>query len=104
MQSYLPDVDLILAEGFKRQPLPKIEIFRTDGPHGHPLFLDHPDLIALVTDAPFTPSVPVLDWMISNRWPCSFRTDSEPPMNAFCIPRACPAHMLYMPACSASWS
>lgn len=59
MQSYLPDVDLILAEGFKRQPLPKIEIFRTDGPHGHPLFLDHPDLIALVTDASFTPSVPV---------------------------------------------
>lgn len=59
MQSYLPDVDLILAEGFKRQPLPKIEIFRTDGPHSHPLFLDHPDLIALVTDAPFNLSVPV---------------------------------------------
>lgn len=59
MRSYLSDMDLILAEGFKRQPLPKIEVFRMDGPHDHPLFLDHPDLIALVTDATFTPSVPV---------------------------------------------
>ncbi len=59
IHAYLPDMDLILAEGFKQQPLPKIEIFRTAGPHDHPLFLNHPDLIALVTDAPFTPSVPV---------------------------------------------
>ncbi len=59
MRSYLSDMDLILAEGFKRQPLPKIEVFRTDGPHDHPLFLDHPDLIALVTDGNFTPSIPV---------------------------------------------
>ncbi|MDT8380163.1 MAG: molybdopterin-guanine dinucleotide biosynthesis protein B [Desulfotignum sp.] len=59
MHAYLQNMDLILAEGFKRQALPKIEIFRTDGPHDHPLFLDHPDLIALVTDAEITPSVPV---------------------------------------------
>ena len=59
MQAYLENMDLILAEGFKKQPLPKIEIFRTDGPHDHPLFLDHPDLIALVTDAKITPAVPV---------------------------------------------
>ena len=59
MRTYLPDVDLILAEGFKRQPLPKIEIFRTDGPYDTPLFMDHPDLIAMVTNAPVTPSVPV---------------------------------------------
>jgi molybdopterin-guanine dinucleotide biosynthesis protein B len=59
MRAYLQNMDLILAEGFKKQPLPKIEIFRTDGPHDHPLFLDHPDLIALVTDAEITPSVPV---------------------------------------------
>lgn len=59
MRAYLPDVDLILAEGFKRQPLPKIEIFRTEGPYDTPLFLGHPDLIALVTNAAVTPSVPV---------------------------------------------
>jgi molybdopterin-guanine dinucleotide biosynthesis protein B len=59
MGFYLPDVDLILAEGFKRQPLPKIEIFRTDGPYATPLFLNHPDLVALVTNAALTPPVPV---------------------------------------------
>jgi len=59
MGFYLPDVDLILAEGFKRQPLPKIEIFRTDGPYDTPLFLNHPDLVALVTNAALTPPVPI---------------------------------------------
>ncbi|MFO7913747.1 MAG: molybdopterin-guanine dinucleotide biosynthesis protein B [Desulfotignum sp.] len=59
MQFYLSDMDLILAEGFKRQPLPKIEVFRADGPHVHPLCLDSPDLIAFVTDAAFAPKVPV---------------------------------------------
>lgn len=57
--AYLPDVDLVLAEGFKRHPLPKIEIFRTDGPYDTPLFLDHPDLVALVTNAALKPPVPV---------------------------------------------
>ncbi|MEE4364967.1 MAG: molybdopterin-guanine dinucleotide biosynthesis protein B [Desulfotignum sp.] len=59
MQDYLSDMDLILAEGFKRQPLPKIEVFRADGPHAHPLCLDSPDLIAFVTDSAFAPPVPV---------------------------------------------
>ncbi|MFO7911851.1 MAG: molybdopterin-guanine dinucleotide biosynthesis protein B [Desulfotignum sp.] len=59
MQDYLSDMDLILAEGFKRQPLPKIEVFRADGPHAHPLCLDSPDLIAFVTDSAFAPNVPV---------------------------------------------
>ena len=59
MQAYLSDMDLILAEGFKHQPLPKIEVFRADGPHAHPLCLDSPDLIAFVTDSGFAPPVPV---------------------------------------------
>ena len=59
MRSYLSDMDLILAEGFKRQPLPKIEVFRADGPHETPLCLDSPDLIAFVTDAAIFPAVPV---------------------------------------------
>ncbi|HKJ97335.1 MAG TPA: molybdopterin-guanine dinucleotide biosynthesis protein B [Desulfotignum sp.] len=59
MQFYLSDMDLILAEGFKRQPLPKIEIFRAAGPHARPLCLDSPDLIAFVTDSAFAPKVPV---------------------------------------------
>ncbi|MCF8090835.1 MAG: molybdopterin-guanine dinucleotide biosynthesis protein B [Desulfotignum sp.] len=59
MRFYLSDMDLILAEGFKRQPLPKIEVFRAGGPHEYPLCLDSPDLIAFVTDATFTPPVPI---------------------------------------------
>jgi molybdopterin-guanine dinucleotide biosynthesis adapter protein len=59
MRFYLSDMDLILAEGFKRQPLPKIEVFRADGPHEHPLCLDSPDLIAFVTDSHFSPEVPI---------------------------------------------
>jgi molybdopterin-guanine dinucleotide biosynthesis adapter protein len=59
MRSYLSDMDLILAEGFKRQPLPKIEVFRADGPHETPLCLDSPDLIAFVTDAAVCTAVPV---------------------------------------------
>lgn len=35
--AYLSDMDVILAEGFKGQDLPKIEIFRREGPHLKPL-------------------------------------------------------------------
>jgi molybdopterin-guanine dinucleotide biosynthesis adapter protein len=63
MRFYLSDMDLILAEGFKRQPLPKIEVFRADGPHEHPLCLDSPDLIAFVTDSHFSPRVPIFGLM-----------------------------------------
>ena len=55
IQYYHRDVDLILAEGFKRHPLPKIEIFRVDGPHGSPLCLEDPNLIAFVTDGAHRP-------------------------------------------------
>lgn len=59
MRDYLGDMDLILAEGFKRQPLPKIEIFRKDAPHKAPLCLSDPHLIAFVTDTDIRPQVPV---------------------------------------------
>ena len=60
MKAYHPHVDLILAEGFKRQAIPKIEIFRKDGPHPHPLCLKDPHLIAFVTDSDQAPAhVPV---------------------------------------------
>ena len=50
---YLPDADIVLAEGFKDSPEDKVEVFR-DGPglepffHGDPLRL--PRTLALVTD------------------------------------------------------
>ncbi|OGR31670.1 MAG: molybdopterin-guanine dinucleotide biosynthesis protein B [Desulfobacula sp. RIFOXYB2_FULL_45_6] len=59
METYLFGVDIILAEGFKRQMLPKIEIFRTDSGHKEPLCLEDDTLIAFVTDSGYRPDVPV---------------------------------------------
>lgn len=59
MQTYLFDVDIILAEGFKRQRLPKIEIFRTNSGHKEPLCMEDQTLIAFVTDSGYKPNVPV---------------------------------------------
>jgi len=59
MQYYLADNDIIMAEGFKKQQLPKIEIFRTQSVHKKPLCMDDKTLIAFVTDSDYKPNVPV---------------------------------------------
>jgi len=44
-------VDLILVEGFKREPFPKLEIFRRE--NGKPLLHpDDPHIVAVASDAP----------------------------------------------------
>lgn len=59
MQFYLSDMDIILAEGFKKQALPKIEVFRTDSGHNEPLCMADKNLIAFVTDSNYKPDVPI---------------------------------------------
>ncbi len=63
MNRYLGDMDIILAEGFKSADLAKIEIFRKDSGHAHPIDLNHKRLIAFVTDtdltAPHAPTFPL---------------------------------------------
>jgi len=59
IQSYLSDMDIILAEGFKKQNLPKIEIFRTKSVHKEPLCMNDENLIAFVTDSDYKPDVPI---------------------------------------------
>ena len=59
MQAYLSGVDIILAEGFKSQKFPKIEIFRTNSGHKEPLCMQDNTLIAFVTDSDFRPEVPL---------------------------------------------
>jgi molybdopterin-guanine dinucleotide biosynthesis adapter protein len=51
----LKEVDLVLVEGFKRDPLPKIEVFRMSNgkPPMHP---DDPRIVALISDAPERPA------------------------------------------------
>lgn len=59
MTTYLSDMDIILAEGFKKQHLPKIEVFRTDSDHKEPLCMEDENLIAFVTDSDYRPDVPL---------------------------------------------
>ncbi len=58
MRNYLADMDIILAEGFKKQALPKIEVFRKESTHKKPLCLEDENLVAFVSDSEYKPDVP----------------------------------------------
>jgi len=49
--------DIVLVEGFKKQPIPKLEIHRAA--HGAPLlFTEDPNIIAIATDEPIDTKLP----------------------------------------------
>ena len=50
----MTEVDLIIAEGFKSAQMPKLEVLRK-AVHANPLFLEDPNLFALVTDVAVAP-------------------------------------------------
>ena len=50
-------VDLVLAEGYKQEALPKIEIFRSTV-HAEPLSLPGEDLLAMVSDVALDRDIP----------------------------------------------
>ncbi|MBF0590108.1 MAG: molybdopterin-guanine dinucleotide biosynthesis protein B [Magnetococcales bacterium] len=56
------ELDLILVEGFKHEPFPKIEIHRPSLGHDL-LFPTHSSIMAIATDQPLAvpPSLPILD-------------------------------------------
>ncbi|WP_044562824.1 molybdopterin-guanine dinucleotide biosynthesis protein B [Azospirillum sp. B4] len=53
----LSPVDLVLVEGFKRDPIPKLEIWRAENGKA-PLFPDDPTVVALVADDPLPVEAP----------------------------------------------
>ncbi|HEY5208562.1 MAG TPA: molybdopterin-guanine dinucleotide biosynthesis protein B [Stellaceae bacterium] len=55
-------VDLVIVEGFKRDPIPKIEVHRVA--LGKPLLApDDPDIVAIASDVPIAGlAVPRFDW------------------------------------------
>lgn len=55
--AYLSDMDLVLTEGYKQAPFPKIEIFRSSG-NASPVCAHDVRLIALVSDLDFPLRVP----------------------------------------------
>lgn len=57
LASFMADVDIVLAEGYKRARRPKIEIFRSEA-HDKPFCIDDGYLMAIVTDADVDIEVP----------------------------------------------
>ncbi|PHM38893.1 molybdopterin-guanine dinucleotide biosynthesis protein MobB [Xenorhabdus mauleonii] len=53
-------LDLILVEGFKHEPIPKIALYRDGMNHTVDELLD-PHVIAIASDIPLAPSLPQLD-------------------------------------------
>ena len=53
---YFPDMDLVLTEGYKKEPIPKVEIFRS-AVHSEPLPGPQGSLIARVSDVETDPDV-----------------------------------------------
>lgn len=59
--SHLAPVDLVLVEGFKRDAIDKLEVFRHENGKP-PLFTDDPRVVAVASDGPLPEArVPVLD-------------------------------------------
>ena len=67
----IDNVDLILAEGFKRGPFPKIALYRQTS--GHPLAIPAEICLAVVSDVPLEVPCPV------------FPLDDPAPMAAFLV-------------------
>jgi molybdopterin-guanine dinucleotide biosynthesis protein B len=57
---YIRDVDIIISEGFKKNPHPKIEVFRSELNHV-PLCTKDDNLIAVMSDKVMDRGVPCLD-------------------------------------------
>ena len=55
---YVDDVDLLIAEGYKKERIPKIEVFPRKE-EVEPVCIDDGNLLAIVTDVPFSSRVPV---------------------------------------------
>ena len=56
----LSPCDLVLIEGFKWAPVPKLEVYRA-GLGKPPIFPDNPEVVALASDGPVETALPVFD-------------------------------------------
>ena len=57
--SRLAPCDLVLIEGFKQEPVPKLEVYRPENGKP-PLFPERPDIVAVATDAALDCTLPKL--------------------------------------------
>jgi len=56
---YVRDVDLLIVEGFKRERVPKIEVFQRKADGDAPVCGGDENLLAVITDEPVVTSLPV---------------------------------------------
>jgi molybdopterin-guanine dinucleotide biosynthesis protein B len=57
---HLSPCDLLLVEGYKREPIPKLEVYRREV--GEPMLHPHDEhIVAVASDAPVSTQLPVLD-------------------------------------------
>ncbi len=61
MEQFLPDMDIVIQEGFKTDAPNRIEVFRSGVSAGRPLCMDDSSFLALVSDRPFDVSIPRFD-------------------------------------------
>ena len=54
-QKYLQNMDLIITEGFKKEELPRIEVFRKANLPRQPLFMEGLEIVAFVSDSDILP-------------------------------------------------
>ena len=57
--AHLSPCDLVLVEGFKREPIPKIEVHRAGASDGGLLFPHDPHVVGVATDASLATQLPV---------------------------------------------
>ncbi len=61
LEAMLPDIDVVLQEGFKKNAPNRIEVFRAGVSGDRPLSLDDRSFLALVSDRPFDVPIPRFD-------------------------------------------
>lgn len=60
LTEHMSQCDLLLVEGFKHEPIPKLEVYRAEV--GEPLIHPHDqNIVAIATDAPLETKLPQLD-------------------------------------------
>ena len=58
ISGYIDGIDLLITEGYKKEDMPKIEVYPKKDDIG-PVCIDDRNLAAIITDVPFTSRVPV---------------------------------------------
>ena len=77
IERYMHEVDLVITEGYKREHMPKVELY-VHGRGAPPLATEDPDIIAIATDGPAIAADAPVDELIDVHVPVFSRDEPEP--------------------------